>query len=70
MTSALCCQPQVNAVYFDLSNVFDLVSHNVLLQKSSPFGFSDGYFSWFGILFSFFSFLRWGETESTWYVGH
>jgi hypothetical protein len=26
--------------------------------------------SWFSFCFFFFSFLGWGETESTWYVGH
>jgi hypothetical protein len=38
---------QADAVYFDISNPFDLVPHNLLLHKLSSFGFSDGYVSWF-----------------------
>jgi hypothetical protein len=40
-------QRQADIVYFDLSNDFDLVPHNMLLHKLSSFGLSDGYVSWF-----------------------
>jgi hypothetical protein len=40
-------QRQADAVYFDLSNAFDIVPHNLLFHKLSSFGFSDGYVSWF-----------------------
>jgi hypothetical protein len=47
MTPVVHSQRQADAVYFDLSNAFDLVSHNLLLHKLSSYGFSDGYVSWF-----------------------
>jgi hypothetical protein len=44
-TSVVHGQRQANALYFNLSNVFDLVQMNLLLHKFSSFGFTDGYFS-------------------------
>ncbi|PNF39778.1 hypothetical protein B7P43_G03514, partial [Cryptotermes secundus] len=40
-------QRQADAVYFDLSNAFDLIPHNMLLHKLTSIGFSDAYVSWF-----------------------
>ena len=40
-------QRQVDSIYFDFSNAFDLVSHEMLLRKLSDFGLSAGYVSWF-----------------------
>jgi hypothetical protein len=39
-------QRQADAIYFDLSNAFDLVSHS-LLHKLSASGLSGGYLNWF-----------------------
>jgi hypothetical protein len=39
-------QRQADAIYFDLSNAFDLL-HNMLLHELGSFGFSDAYVSWF-----------------------
>jgi hypothetical protein len=47
MTTVDRSQRQADAVYFDLSNAFDLVPHNLLLHKLSSYGLSDGYVSWF-----------------------
>jgi hypothetical protein len=40
-------QRQVDSIYFDFSNAFDLVSYEKLLQQLSDFGLSAGYVSWF-----------------------
>jgi hypothetical protein len=40
-------QRQADAIYFDLSNAFDLVPHSLLLHKLSAFGRSGGYVNWF-----------------------
>jgi hypothetical protein len=40
-------QTQADAIYFDLSNAFDLVPHSLLLHKLSAFGHSGGYINWF-----------------------
>jgi hypothetical protein len=37
---------QAHAIYFDLSNAFDLVPHSLLLDKLSAFGLSGGYVNW------------------------
>jgi hypothetical protein len=42
-----CCQRLADDIYFDLSNVFDLVPHNVLLHELGSFGFSVPYVGWF-----------------------
>jgi hypothetical protein len=47
VTPAVRSQRQVDAVYFDLFNVYGLVPHNLLLLKLRLFGFSDGYINWF-----------------------
>jgi hypothetical protein len=39
-------QRQADAIYFDLSDAFDLVSHS-LLHKLSASGLSGGYVNWF-----------------------
>jgi hypothetical protein len=49
MTRAVRGHRQADAVYFDFSNAFVLVPHNLFLYKLSSFGFSDGYASWFYI---------------------
>jgi hypothetical protein len=40
-------QGQTDSVYFDLSNAFDIVPHNLLLRKLTNSGLSSGYVSWF-----------------------
>jgi hypothetical protein len=40
-------QGQADAIYFDFSNAFDLVPHNMLLHKLGFFRFSYAYVSWF-----------------------
>jgi hypothetical protein len=52
LTPVVRGQRQADAVYFDLSNAFDLVPHNMLLHKLSSFGFSDAYVSWFRSYFT------------------
>jgi hypothetical protein len=47
ITPLVCSQRQADAIYFDLSNAFDLVPHSLLLHKLSAFGFSGGYVNWF-----------------------
>jgi hypothetical protein len=47
MTPLVRGQRQADVLCFDLSNVFDLVPHNLLLRKLSSFVISDGYVSWF-----------------------
>jgi hypothetical protein len=40
-------QCQTDSVYFDLSNAFDIVPHNILLRKLTNSGLSSGYVNWF-----------------------
>jgi hypothetical protein len=40
-------QDQTDSVYFDLSNAFDIVPHNLLLRKLTDSGLSSGYVNWF-----------------------
>jgi lipoprotein signal peptidase len=40
-------QGQTDSVYFDLSNTFDIVPHNLLLRKVTNSGLSYGYVNWF-----------------------
>jgi hypothetical protein len=47
MTPVVRGQRQADAVYFDLSDDFDLVPNNLLLHKLSSFGLSDDYVGWF-----------------------
>jgi hypothetical protein len=47
LTPVVRGQHQTDAIYFDLSNAFDLVPHNMLLHKLNSFGYSDAYVSWF-----------------------
>jgi hypothetical protein len=47
LTPVVRGQRQADAIYFDLSNAFDLVPHNMLLHKLGSFRFSDAYVSWF-----------------------
>jgi hypothetical protein len=45
LTHVVRGQRQADSIYFDFSNSFDLVPHNMLLHKLSSFGFSDAYVS-------------------------
>jgi hypothetical protein len=47
ITPLVCSQRQADAIYFDLSNVFDLVPHSFLLHKLSALGLLGGYVNWF-----------------------
>jgi hypothetical protein len=47
ITPLVSSQRQVDAIYFDFSSAFDLVSHALLLSKLSSFGLSSAYVSWF-----------------------
>jgi hypothetical protein len=40
-------QGLADSVYFDLSNAFDIVPHNLLLRKLTNSGLSSGYVNWF-----------------------
>ena len=47
ITPLVHSQCQVNAIYFDFSNSFDLVSHTLFLCKLNDFGLSPVYITWF-----------------------
>jgi hypothetical protein len=51
ITPLVGSQRQADAIYFDLSSAFDLVSHTLLLHKLSAFGLSGGCFNWFRSVF-------------------
>jgi hypothetical protein len=38
---------QTDSVYFDLSNAFDIVPHNLFLHKLANLKLSPGYINWF-----------------------
>jgi hypothetical protein len=43
---SISTQDQIDPVYLDLSNAFDVVSHNVLLHKLSDFGIYSSFVDW------------------------
>ena len=47
ITALVSSQRQVDAIYFDFSSAFDLVTHNLLLRKLGSFGLTSAYVSWF-----------------------
>jgi hypothetical protein len=47
ITLLIISEGQVGDIYLDLSRSFDLVSHNSLLHKLSPFELSYCYVKWF-----------------------
>jgi sarcosine oxidase/L-pipecolate oxidase len=47
VTPVVCSQGQIDAIYFDLSQAFNKVSHTLLLYKVNNFGFSSRYATWF-----------------------
>jgi sarcosine oxidase/L-pipecolate oxidase len=47
ITHLVSSQRQVDAIYFDFSSAFDLVSHTLLLGKLSSFGLASAYVGWF-----------------------
>jgi hypothetical protein len=47
ITPLVSSQRHVDAIYFDFSSAFDLVSHTLLLGKLSSFGLTSAYVSWF-----------------------
>jgi hypothetical protein len=47
ITPLVSSQRQVDAIYFDFSSAFDLVSHTLPLGKLSYFGLASAYVSWF-----------------------
>jgi hypothetical protein len=59
ITPLVSSQLQVDAIYFDFSSAFDLVSHTLLLRKLSSFGLTSAYVSWFcSYLTDKFSFVK------------
>jgi hypothetical protein len=46
-TALVCSQGQVDSVYFDFSNAFDIFPHALLLHKRNNYGLSSGYINWF-----------------------
>jgi hypothetical protein len=58
ITPLVSSQRQVDAIYFDFSSAFDLVSHTLLLGKLSSFGLTSAYVSWFRSYLTDFRVLR------------
>jgi hypothetical protein len=46
-TPRACSQGQIDSIYFDFSNAFDILPHSLLLHKLNNYGLSRGYLNWF-----------------------
>jgi hypothetical protein len=47
LIASISTQYQMYSVYFGLSTAFDIVPHNILLQKLRNFGLSSRFVDWF-----------------------
>jgi hypothetical protein len=47
VTLLVCSQGQVDSIYYDFSNAFDIFPHALLVHKLDNYGLSSGYINWF-----------------------
>jgi hypothetical protein len=47
VTPLICSKGQIDSIYFDFSNVFNILPHALLHRELSNYGLSSGYLNWF-----------------------
>jgi hypothetical protein len=47
VTALVCSQGQTGSIYFDFSNAFHIIPHDLLLHKLDKYGLPSGYLNWF-----------------------